>query len=65
MGERREKLPEDILEKVRTVVAETSPRRVAKRWHMGADTLARALAGYEINRGTIAEIKLGLQGETK
>ena len=63
MLQRKKRLSEDLLHKVKAVVERDSARRVAARWGMDRDTLARALAGFEVQGGTIAEIKLGLQGE--
>lgn len=56
------KLSAEQLAKVKRVVGE-DPLPVARRWKVHPDTLARALAGYAINRGTEAQIERALEKE--
>lgn len=60
MQNHKTRLPDSLSAAVKSVLEKDTPAKIAKRWGMSRDTLARALAGYEINRGTVAEIKLGL-----
>lgn len=63
MVKRKLRLPESLKRQVQEALKSTTPALLAKRWSMDKDTLARALAGYEVNAGSIAEIKLGLLAE--
>ena len=58
------KLSQELRERVQ-VLADGDPQRLAKRWKIHPDTMARMLAGYDVNRGTLAQVELGLQKEAK
>jgi len=61
-GEKRV-VPSDLLERVRKVVQRDGALAVGRRWRVGRHTLAAALAGYQVQEGTISTITLGLQKE--
>lgn len=63
MKGQKTKLSEAILCLVRVYTERDTPAKVAKRWKMNKNTLARALAGYEVNAGSVAQIELGLLRE--
>lgn len=60
MVKRKARLSEALKALVQKALDGITPARLAVRWNMDKDTLARALAGFEVNAGSIAEIELGL-----
>lgn len=63
MAKRKTRLPEDLSAAVKSVLKENTPAQVARRWGMDPDTLARVVAGYEVQAGTVAQVRLGLLQE--
>lgn len=49
--------------RVRDIIERDGQGKTAKRWGMGDRALLRAVAGYNIQRGTRALIEQGLQKE--
>jgi len=63
MATTKKVVPPDMLQRIRGIVARDGAAKVCKRWGMTKDTLACALAGYQVQAGSIALITLGLQKE--
>ena len=53
-------LPPDLLTRLRAVVERIGERRVARAVGLTATTIARALAGLALQRGSVALIEAGL-----
>jgi len=63
MSTKKRAVTEELLARIKAVVDRDGARRVAVRWGINRDTLASALAGYQVQSGTIALLTLGLQQE--
>ena len=63
-GSRKVKLTEEQRGKVNAAIQrEGSPQRLAKKWDIDDTPLLRAANGYAVQKGTRAQIELGLQKE--
>jgi len=63
MDTRKRTVPLDLLDRVRAIVERDGQRKVSARWGINRYTLASALAGYQVQAGTIGLLTLGLQKE--
>jgi len=63
MSTKKKAVPPDLLDKVKAVVERDGQRKVSARWGINRYTLASALAGYQVQAGTIGLLTLGLQKE--
>jgi len=63
MSSKKRAAPPELLAKVRAIVERDGASKVAVRWGIDRDTIARALAGYQVWTGTIGLLTLGLQKE--
>jgi len=63
MSAKKRTVPPELLAKVKAIIDRDGASKVAARWGIDRDTIARALAGYQVWTGTIGLLTLGLQKE--